>query len=217
MTPPLDVSMDGAWRELFPQALVLMDALHQANPLAQWRFGGGTVLMLRYRHRLSKDIDLFIDDPQLLGFVNPRLSEVAESITADYQEGAEFVKLLLPQGEIDVVVSPCLTGNAVEKVDIMGRPVLVETSTEIVAKKMYYRGNRAKARDLFDFALVLEKEPDALMLASGPIRRHRDVFLRQLETREQALRTEFEAIDTLEYRPSFEDCVDRVSTFLSKS
>ncbi len=104
MTPPLDVSMDGAWRELFPQALVLMDALHQANPLAQWRFGGGTVLMLRYRHRLSKDIDLFIDDPQLLGFVNPRLSEVAESITADYQEGAEFVKLLLPQGEIDVVV-----------------------------------------------------------------------------------------------------------------
>src|SRR5690606_37656560 len=166
MTPPLDVSMDGAWRELFPQALVLMDALHQANPLAQWRFGGGTVLMLRYRHRLSKDIDLFIDDPQLLGFVNPRLSEVAESITADYQEGAEFVKLLLPQGEIDVVVSPCLTGNAVEKVDIMGRPVLVETSTEIVAKKMYYRGNRAKARDLFDFALVLEKEPDALMLAS---------------------------------------------------
>lgn len=217
MTVPLDTAMAGVWRDLFPQALALMDGLLNANPNVQWRFGGGTVLMLRYRHRLSKDIDLFVDDPQLLGFVNPRLSAVAETITSDYEEGAEFVKLLLPQGEIDIVVSPCLIGNAFEKVDIMGRQVLVETSAEIVAKKMYYRGNRAKARDLFDFALVLEKEPDALILANPYLRRHRNEFLCQLDTRERALRTEFDAIDTLEYRPTFEDCVDRVRAFLLQS
>jgi len=216
MSAPLDAAMDGTWRDLFKQALVLMDALPQSDPPRQWRFGGGTVLMLRYRHRLSKDIDLFIDDPQLLGFVNPRLFEVAESITADYEEGAEFVKLLLPQGEIDVVASPCLTDQAFDVVEIMGRKVLVETSTEIVAKKMYFRGDRAKARDLFDFALVLEKEPAALLLACPHLLRHREAFLRQLQTREQALRTEFDAIDTLEYHPTFEDCVERVGSFLSR-
>jgi len=216
MTTQLDLSMDGAWRDLFQQALVLMDALPLSDPPAQWRFGGGTVLMLRYRHRLSKDIDLFIDSPQLLGYVNPRLSEVAESITGDYEEGAEFVKLLLPQGEIDVVVSPCLTGNAFEEIEIMDRTVLVETSAEIVAKKMYFRGDRAKARDLFDFALVVEKEPDALILANSYLRRHRDEFLHQLKTREKALRTEFEAIDVLEYRPTFQECVERVQEFLLK-
>jgi hypothetical protein len=37
-----------------------------------WTFGGGTVLMLRYRHRRSKDIDIFVPDPQHLGYVSPR-------------------------------------------------------------------------------------------------------------------------------------------------
>ncbi|WP_374063784.1 nucleotidyl transferase AbiEii/AbiGii toxin family protein [Cupriavidus sp. DF5525] len=46
----------------------------------------GELLMLRYRHRFSRDIDLFVPDPQYLGFVTPRLSEAAESITSDYVE-----------------------------------------------------------------------------------------------------------------------------------
>jgi hypothetical protein len=29
-----------------------------------WTFGGGTVLMLGFDHRFSKDIDLFVPDPQ---------------------------------------------------------------------------------------------------------------------------------------------------------
>jgi hypothetical protein len=37
-----------------------------------WTLGGGTVLMLRYAHRRSKDIDIFVPDPQYLGYVTPR-------------------------------------------------------------------------------------------------------------------------------------------------
>lgn len=40
--------------------------------------------LLRYGHRLSKDIDIFGPDSQSLGYVNPRLSDVAAEITADY-------------------------------------------------------------------------------------------------------------------------------------
>ncbi len=60
--------------------------------------------MQRIGHRRSKDIDLFVPDPQYLGYLNPRLSDVAERITADDEENAEFIKLFLPAGEIDIVV-----------------------------------------------------------------------------------------------------------------
>ena len=73
-----------------------------------WTFGGGTVLMLRHGHRLSKDIDIFVPDPQYLGFVSPRMSDAAERVTQDYVEGPGYVKLLRPEGEIDFVASPNL-------------------------------------------------------------------------------------------------------------
>jgi hypothetical protein len=82
----------GPWAVLFRQALRLIDEI-RAHGIDDpfWTFGGGTVLMLRYRHRRSKDIDIFVRDPQYLGYVSPRLSDVAESIAADYFEGAGFV------------------------------------------------------------------------------------------------------------------------------
>lgn len=34
------------------------------SPVPEWVLGGGTSLMIAFQHRLSKDIDAFIDDPQ---------------------------------------------------------------------------------------------------------------------------------------------------------
>ena len=105
----------GVWRGLLQHAFSLVDeiALH-GLPQPFWTFGGGTVLMLRYRHRFSKDVDIFVPDPQYLGFVSPRLSDVAESVTRDYVEGPGYVKLLRPEGEIDFVASPNLTNAPFE-------------------------------------------------------------------------------------------------------
>ncbi len=116
--------------------------------------------MFRYRYRLSKDIDIFVPDPQYLGFVTPRLSDAAADLTQDYTEqpGA-FVKLQFEEGEVDFVAAPNLLADAWETWDIGGRSVKVETAAEIIAKKMYHRGDRVTARDLFDFALVIEREP----------------------------------------------------------
>lgn len=207
----------GVWRDLFVHALRLMDNVAEhgrADPF--WTFGGGTVLMLRHQHRFSKDIDIFVPDPQALGYVTPRLSAVAESITTDYDEANNYVKLVLPAGEIDVVAAPNLTAPGYEQVAIMGHPVKVETSAEIVAKKMWHRGNRATARDLFDLALVIEREPDALTAAAKYLIRHRAVFIEQLHSRSNILRMQFNAIDTLQYSPSFEHCVKLVSGFLEE-
>lgn len=129
------------WEALFPHALTLMEEVKTHGGIEPlWTFGGGTVLMLRYDHRMSKDIDIFVPDPQYLGFVTPRLSDVAEAIISDYVEQGNFVKLVLDSGEVDFVASPNLTDDPFEVWEIMGRPVRVETATEIVAKKLYHRG-----------------------------------------------------------------------------
>ena len=78
----------GIWHDLLHHAYTLIDEIARhgiKNPA--WTFGGGTVLMLRYGHRLSKDIDIFVPDPQYLGFVSPRLSDVAESVTHELRAG----------------------------------------------------------------------------------------------------------------------------------
>ena len=70
----------GAWQALLPRALTLIDEIRRHGGIADpfWTLGGGTVLMFRHHHRLSKDIDVFVPDPQYLGFVTPRLNDVAE-------------------------------------------------------------------------------------------------------------------------------------------
>jgi hypothetical protein len=48
----------GVWEQLLPHALKVIEDIKThgvSNPF--WTFGGGTVLMLRYQHRISKDID----------------------------------------------------------------------------------------------------------------------------------------------------------------
>jgi hypothetical protein len=117
----------GAWQALLPHALHLIDELGRDgidNPF--WTFGGGTVLMLRYNHRHSKDIDIFVPDPQYLGYLKAQLREAAETTGADYQEGARYLKLLRPEGEIDFVASTNLTEAPYEPWSLMGRTVLVE-------------------------------------------------------------------------------------------
>lgn len=192
------------WQHLFRHALALIDdALAHGNSNLHWTFGGGTVLMLRHRHRLSKDIDIFVPDPQPLGFFTPRLSSYAEEISGRYVETAGFVKLFLPEGEIDFVASPHLTSNPFEVDEIAGRAVKLETSAEIIAKKFWHRGDRLTARDIFDFAAIAGMEPEALQHARPFIARHREIMLEQLRTHALPLRLQFEAIDTLDYSPTY--------------
>jgi len=204
------------WETLFSNALIVIDeiAKHGRND-PFWTFGGGTVLMLRYGHRFSKDIDIFVPDPQSLGFVTPRLSDVAESITTDYVEAAGYVKLYLSEGEIDFVAAPNLTKPGFEVETILGHQVRVETSVEIIAKKMWHRGDRITGRDIFDFALIAEREPDALMLAREFMIKHAAAVFLQLDERYVQLKQQFEAVDALNFHPTFDQACDTLKAQLS--
>jgi len=203
------------WETLFQRALVLIDSVQKAGiTLSDWTFGGGTVLMRRYRHRFSKDIDIFIPSPQYLNYLSPHLNETTEEMTGDYTLQAEYLKLQFPEGEIDFVVSAPLTQDPVIAETIFGREVMVETSAEIVAKKVWHRGDRFRARDIFDLALVAEKEPDALKSIAPILRDRKDVIMARIKASDANLRDDFANLEVLEYRHSYDECVKIVSKLL---
>ena len=204
------------WEILFQRALLLMDdARAQGLPVDTWTFGGGTVLMRSHRHRLSKDVDIFINDPQFIGYLTPRLNQVAESLTTNYVEDSRFVKLSFPEGEIDFVASAPLTARPAELETLFGRPFLVETSTEIVAKKIWHRGDEFTARDIFDFAMVAEREPQALHEIAPILRDRRKAVLSRIQRDEPHLRESFASLIALDYRRAFDECLEIVRDALA--
>ena len=210
----VNMAQPGIWQRLFPSALALMTHLENQVPGTTWTFGGGTVLMLRIAHRHSKDIDLFVPNPQYLGFVNPRLSDVAADVSSDYEEATEFVKLFLPDGEIDIVAGGTLTDRAFDLVDYDGRQLRVETSAEIIAKKMWHRGDRAKGRDLFDLCAVADSQPDQIRLAAPHMVRHGAAFLTAIIDRAKVITRELEEIDVIGPTRSYAQCREQAESII---
>lgn len=207
MAKPADLTRPGPWAALFESALTLTDHLATVIDKPVWSFGGGTVLMLRLNHRDSRDIELFVPDPQYLGHVTPRLSDTAENLTTEYVEAAEYVKLLMPTGEIDIVVGQPLTDQPWEVVAHRGRPIRVETNAEILAKKMYHRGNQASARDLFDLCAVADLDPEAIEQAAPFFTRYGDTFIAQLKADVGYIEEDFAQIQRIDYTRPFEECL----------
>ncbi len=203
------------WQTLFARAIRMLDDLEKRTGTAvHWTFGGGTVLMLKYHHRLSKDIDIFFNDPQPLAYLNPRRGGLDDGITSEYEESANHLKLIFPEGEIDFVASPCLTNPGFEIQTVEGLVVRLETSAEIIAKKMWHRGDAAKARDLFDLCVVIDHSPDDLRQARKFLIKNREAFLAQLEYRSDILSIQFEQIDALDYGKTFNECASIAREFL---
>ncbi|MGV7215755.1 nucleotidyl transferase AbiEii/AbiGii toxin family protein [Bradyrhizobium sp. UFLA05-112] len=113
------------WRQLPSRTIVGLEELkQQGQAVPEWILGGGTALMLHANHRLSKDIDAFIDDPQYLGVMSPRVTEVWNCQTWD--EAAHYLKLIYAEGEIDFIVSAPLSrlGTDIFEVDLTDLPAL---------------------------------------------------------------------------------------------
>jgi len=124
------------------------------------RVGGGSMLLRRYGHRKSKDLDIFVADVRLVRWCSPRLNETASDLFADYNEEATAVKLITGMQEVDIVAAaPIVAEDAVENAVLEGRDVLIERPREILAKKVVYRGRTFQVRDMFDLACVVTAEP----------------------------------------------------------
>ena len=92
--------------------------------------------------------------------------------------------LSIPEGEIDFIVSAALTSHPAIGEEVLGRAVMVETSAEIIAKKIWHRSAEFAARDVFDFALVMQKEPQAEERVKLFLSARREVLVRRLAEHE---------------------------------
>ena len=124
--------------------------------------GGGTVLMLRFRHRLSKDIDWFGYDAQWLSLLTPRLNETAARIARDYAEQANSIKITTVDGDIDFIIAADVAKPVEREIRIVeGRELTLDPTYEILAKKLFYRAASLKPRDVYDLCTAIDLDPEA--------------------------------------------------------
>ena len=150
-----------AWKNIFNLALKHLE--QSKLPQHTWTFGGGTVLMHKFNHRLSKDIDIFFNDKQLLSYISPRVNDSLDDKIIDFIEQDNFVKIYLPFGEIDFIVAHQISSCLPQKKDFNNVQVNVEHPVEIISKKIAYRCKDFKPRDIFDLAIVYSNLRNTLM------------------------------------------------------
>lgn len=158
------------WSELLRLALDLLATL---PPGLTWSFGGGTRLALIYDHRISYDVDIFVQDSQVIGWLTPRLNDAAAALFGEsYEEDNAFIKFRADGGEIDVVVARELTRPGIEMGQALGTDLPMQTPEEIIAKKIQFRGHAFRHRDAFDLAMLLQRDRarvDAAVAACSPV------------------------------------------------
>lgn len=204
------------WETLLARALVVLRSAASAGSLArEWSLGGGTALMLRHQHRRSEDIDIFVPDPQVLGLLTPRLNPVAESLTPDYAEGATYVKLYFPEGQVDFIVSRHITPVPVTRETLVGREIPVETSAEVLGKKLWHRADAFTARDFFDLAYVAHAEPKVIAQIEHILEYRVDALTRRLGSGTDLLQEQYEALDTMSVPMTFDECLGIVRSLLA--
>jgi hypothetical protein len=114
--------------------------------------------MLQIGHRESFDVDIFVDDPQLLPYLNPCIQDLQLDTSPDDYEagGASSLKLTFGGlGEIDFICAPALTKPHTRLLVVESHLAPVETLLEIVAKKIVHRGRHMQPRDMFDIAATV--------------------------------------------------------------
>ena len=158
------------WPVLFDLAMEIFAQFEEnVGFVPSWSFGGGTALMLQIDHRESHDIDIFLDDPQILPFLNPEIQDFAMTRRPDEykSDGTQALKLAFDElGEIDFICSSAILDVSSERHDVRGRTVDLETPAEIAAKKVYFRGWNLQPRDMFDLAAIAEHHGDDYVVSA---------------------------------------------------
>lgn len=134
------------------------------NDLSFMRFGGGTALAIyHFQHRKSYDIDLFVTDPQILSYLSPKhwLEDSHLFNTAKYINLANHIRLLTKENiKIDILVAQDFIGHAIidDSKVFFNENIYVESLEDILAKKIVYRKDQNKSRDIIDLAVALHHD-----------------------------------------------------------
>ncbi len=145
--------------------------------------GGGTALSARWNHRSSFDVDLFTTKFEVTSRVHRRLSEFEDAVASQLGDLELFCALdrgeiLFPdRGSVSWLHAPRITTSGLSRQFEPHSGLAMETSAEILAKKLYFRiylNYDYLPRDLYDLAWAITHEPLQTMKVATRIFTPRD-------------------------------------------
>lgn len=135
--------------------------------------GGGTALAARWAHRHSADVDYFIQPApyaRLRGNADQFARDLERATSVrELSVGPSGARIILADGgEVSVSTTPGFTGDPRSDDTVRGTAIGLETSAEILARKIGGRileNNTFVPRDLYDIAVSRHYEPAAFATA----------------------------------------------------
>ena len=119
-------------------------------------------MMLQIEHRDSRDVDIFLPDPQFLPFLDPSKHDFALDLqpTDCQSDGARFLKIAFEGiGEIDFIVASSLTSEPTTAKTIEGEAVLAGNGPgDHQQEDISSRRRRNDRVDIFDIAAGAETQ-----------------------------------------------------------
>ncbi len=130
---------------------IIKNALNLGLNPSSIKFGGGTALSMYYfQHRLSFDIDLFVNDAQCLGFFSPKLwiDNCSHFDNTRYIDQHNHIGVTNKDNiKIDVLVDYASNEGYVDNSKkIFAFDIYIESLENIIAKKITFRKTDNKTR-----------------------------------------------------------------------
>jgi hypothetical protein len=100
----------------------------------------------------------------------------------DYIEQANSLKLVTPHGDIDIIAAaPTILEAGEISLDFEGETVILDSTAEILGKKLLYRAPSFQPRDVFDTAAAIAMDPTSAARAVRTAASKAQILDRRLE------------------------------------
>lgn len=147
--------------------LLQKDSLFSSIPNNKIKFGGGTALAIYYfQHRLSFDIDLFVEDMQYLDYIRPKMwiDDTSNFNPCEYIDSYNHIGLVSKNEiKIDILIDANSNKGLIDNSkEIFPFELYIESIEDILSKKITFRKKDNKARDIFDIAVAIDNNKNIL-------------------------------------------------------
>ena len=145
--------------------------------IKEWSFGGGTALSYcYYQHRMSYDIDIFLEDYSAIAILLENKGEIARNLgipidlVKSSPSNLTFILKEKNEGlKLDFLYGTALTSTPYYSKNIFGfQKIVVQTPMEILARKLKHR-ETVTIRDFVDFSFAEQQEKILTKLKSENI------------------------------------------------
>lgn len=131
------------------------------------RLGGGSILNARWDHRLSRDIDVYVnlETTEDGRTVLDRAAAACGGYRIEHRTFRRIEFERNKENHVDVSFGKPTPAEGEQTAVVDGEPALVLSTAQIMSGKLHGRGMTAPGRDLLDITACREADPEALEIA----------------------------------------------------